>query len=120
MEACMATQGNAATEKDATPTSSKPSVLDPKAPRIRTYEELVRKFEQTFDAIETGRLERPKQIDGMLTSLKAIKALGVDVPMRWAQMVGKYGKGGLANVPEPKGEMFRTFLGLPPQPASRQ
>lgn len=89
--------------------------MDPNAPTIRTFEELTRKFEQTFHALETGTLTRPKQIDGMLTALKAIKALGIDVPMRWAQMVGKYGKGGLANVPEPRGEMFRTFLGLPVQ-----
>lgn len=95
-------------------------MLDPNAPKIRTYEELTRKFEQTFHAIESGALERPKQIDGMLTALKAIKALGVDVPMRWAQMIGKYGKGGLANVPEPRGEMFRSFLGLPPQPSARE
>jgi hypothetical protein len=94
--------------------------LNPQAPRIRSFEDLTRKFEQTFDALETGRLTRPKQIDGMLTALKAIKALGIDVPLRWASMVGKYGKGGLANVPEPRGEMFRTFLGLPPQPAPRE
>jgi hypothetical protein len=56
----------------------------------------------------------------MLTALKNIRQLGVDVPMRWAQMVGKYGKGGLANVPEPRGEMFRTFLGLPKKPAPRE
>src|SRR5215471_11122421 len=116
MEVRMATAENAATAKADTPTTSKKaSVLDPNAPKIRTYEELTRKFEQTFDAIETGRLERPKQIDGMLTALKAIKALGVDVPMRWAQLVGKYGRNGMANVPEPRGEMFRTFLELPPQ-----
>jgi len=49
----------------------------------------------------------------MLTSLKAIKNLGVDVPLRWVAMVAKFGKGGNANVPEPRGEMFRSFLGLP-------
>lgn len=85
-------------------------MLDPNAPRIRTYEDLTRKFEQTFHAIETGTLNKPKQIDGIVTTLKCIKQLGIDIPMRWAQMVGKYGKGGLANVPEVKGEMFRTFL----------
>jgi hypothetical protein len=68
--------------------------------------------------LETGALARPKQIDGMLTALKAIKALGIDVPMRWAQMVGKYGRAG-AHVPEPRGEMFRTFLGAAGQPAPK-
>lgn len=95
-------------------------MLNPNAPHIRTYEQLTRKFEQIFEAIETGRLEKPKQIDGMLTAMKAIKGLGIDLPMRWAQMVGKYGKGGLANVPEPRGEMFRTFLGLPPEAKQRE
>src|SRR5215471_8493821 len=83
MAAVTDTRESAAMEKENTTTTLKKSVLNPNAPRIRTYEDLTRKFEQTFDAIESGRLERPKQIDGMLTALKAIKNLGIDLPMRW-------------------------------------
>ena len=82
---------------------------------MRTLEELQRKYEQLLDAIEHGKMT-PKEIDGYGTTLKGIRALGIDVPMRLMQMVAKYGKGGTGNVPMPRGPMIRAFMGLSPVP----
>jgi hypothetical protein len=78
---------------------------------------LYRKFEQLFDATERGVLSN-KQIDGMTTQLKQMKSLGIEVPIRLMTLIAKYGKGGTANVPTPRGVMLRTYLGLPEQPSS--
>jgi len=82
---------------------------------------LYRKFEQVLDATERGVLS-PKQIDGLNTTLKQMKSLGLDIPLRLMSLIAKFGKGGTSNLPTPRGEMLRTFLGLPekPSPSDRQ
>jgi hypothetical protein len=83
---------------------------------VRTAEELYRKFEQVLDATERGVLS-PKQIDGLNTTLKQMKALGLDIPLRLMSLIAKFSKGGTSNLPTPRGEMLRSFLDLPLKPS---
>lgn len=69
-----------------------------------------------LDATERGVLS-PKQIDGLNTTLKQMKALGLDIPLRLMSLIAKFGKGGTSNLPTPRGEMLRTFLDLPSKPS---
>jgi len=89
------------------------------APQIRTYEELTRKFEQLFDAIEQGRLDRPTEINGLLGSLRSIKALGLDIPMKWTLMMLKYAPAGTI-VKEPRNELFKSFIRMPLPSADKE
>ena len=109
----MATRGNAGTEKAATRTSSRASTRPPApapttppptrelvllrgdAPEVRTLEQLQRVNEQVLDAILRGVLS-PKQSDGTVTTLKAIKSLQVDTPLRVMGMIANTAKAGTA------------------------
>lgn len=56
----------------------------------------------------------PKQIDGMNTTLKAIKALGIDIPLRLMALQVKARQ----NMPVPRAPMVREFLGLAAKPSA--
>ena len=66
-----------------------------------------------FDATEHGALE-PKQIDGLNTTLKMIKAVNIDIPLRLMSLIAKFGKSGA--VPYPRAPMVLEFMGLPAEP----
>ena len=81
---------------------------------IRSVELLYREFEKVYDAEQHGTLS-PKQMEQMNTTLKAMKALGVDHPRAMISMIVKAkGVGNLVQMMgEMKAPMFRTYLGLP-------
>ena len=62
-----------------------------------------------LDATERGALS-PKQIDGVNTTLKGIKALNIDLPLRLMALRAKYTKKG-DDVPIPRAPMLRQLIG---------
>ena len=77
-------------------------------------EALYREHEKLKDAIEHNRLQ-PKQIDGMNTTLKGMRYLGIEVPLRLMSLAEKMkGKDKLADaMKDMRAPMIRTVLGLP-------
>lgn len=63
-----------------------------------------------LDAAEHGTLDS-KQIKAINDTLKAMKELGLDLPMRLILMVQKARQQGMG-LPRPKGEMIRALLGV--------
>lgn len=102
---------NEATEKAATNTNSKVSALREDAPRIRTADDLFRKYEQVLDAAERGALSET-QLRGINQTLKQMKELGIDVPLRVMGIIAKAQADG-ASVPRARGPLLRSLLGLP-------
>ncbi len=56
----------------------------------------------------------------MNTTLKQIKALNIDLPLRIMSLVAKFGKGDGSSIPYPRATMIREFLGLSPKPTSQE
>ena len=81
---------------------------------MRTVEDLYREHEILLAAIKSNSLT-PKQIDGSGTTLKGMKALGVDLPMRMISLAEKFkGREKLAEaMKDMRAPMIRTVLGLP-------
>ena len=86
------------------------SKLREDAPKIRTPEDLYRKYEQVLDAAERGELDQ-KQVSSINATLKAMKELGLDLPMRMITMIQKSRAQGMG-IPRPRGEMIRSLIGI--------
>lgn len=78
-------------------------------------EGLFRKLEQLLDAAERSSMS-PKELEQAVTIVKQMKALGIDVPMRYVAMLQKF-KGNEAKIVETlngiKAPMLKNLLGLP-------
>lgn len=81
---------------------------------MRSLEELYRENEILLHNIKTGSLTA-KQIDGANTTLKQMKALGIDIPMRMVSLMEKFkGRDKMADaMKDMRAPMMRTVLGLP-------
>lgn len=88
----------------------KQSVLNKDAPRIATADDLFRKHEQVLDAIERGALTA-EQVKGINQTLKQMKELGIDVPLKVMTLIVQAQESG-ASVPRARGGLLRSLLGL--------
>lgn len=79
------------------------------APKLATIEDMVRKNEQVFDALDRGSVT-PKTAEQLNQTLKAIFRLRIDTPIRLMSLLAKH----RGAIPIPRDPIVRKMIGLGP------